>query len=545
MGVSLAVTLALAQHRGENSGLPTSSIQSNEQACAKCHKSIYNSYRQTPMARSSGLAMENFIPADFTHPSSGVHYRIYADSGRAWLSFDREGTNPLHGKRELLYYIGSGRRGLTYLFSDEGYVFESPINWYGVKRIWDMTPAYQNANEMPLNLPAHTRCLHCHVSGMRPPINGSENHYEMPLLTQSGVSCKRCHGASDAHIRGGPIINPAKLSAERRDAICMQCHMEGRVLVERARKHIYEFRPGDLLSDYVRYYVLGDSALSLGAVTQVEALAQSMCKKKTGDSMSCTSCHDPHYSPPADERAAYFRGKCLACHGTEFGAKHHPENRACTTCHMPAAASTNIAHTEVTDHRIPRLVDSMSREHEDAPVAQKQRLVPFPDSPQAENDLRDLALAWESMADTGAQDAKPQARELLRRSASMNPNDAPTLAALAYEEQTHGDIQTARLSYRRALALDPNLIDAATNFGVMEAQAGDLPAAVDLLRGALDRAPGNSAAGMNLARVLCLAGKVDDARTITSRVLEFNPDMNTAKRFLRNLQGPSPNCNAN
>jgi hypothetical protein len=474
-----------------------------------------------------------------------VHYRIYTDSGRLWLSFDREGDNPLHGKRELLYYIGSGKRGLTYLFADDGFVFESPINWYGDRRIWDMTPAYQNDTEAPLNLLVHTSCLHCHISDMRPPLDGTENHYQMPLLSHSGVSCDRCHGDGTAHIKGGVIVNPAKLSPERRDAICMQCHMEGRVSVERPGKHVYEFRPGDSLSDYIRYYVLSDSSSRLGAVSQVEALAQSMCKKKSGDSMSCTSCHDPHYSPPAQERVAYFRGKCLACHGAEFGPKHHPEQKDCTACHMPASASTNVAHTQVTDHRIPRLASMWHIPQNTESSDEKVQLVPFPDSREAEDDVRDLALAWESLANTGVENARPKAEELLQRSIAMYANDAPTVAALAFEKQTHGELRAAQDFYRRALALDTNLIDAATNLGVIEAQSGNFPGAIDLLRGAFDRAPGRSAVGMDLARAFCLAGRLDEARASTQRVLEFNPDMSVARHLLKNLDTPHPDCNEN
>lgn len=547
--VSTLLVMAVGQDRREPSksaASPTQESSSADAACSKCHASIYNSYKQTPMAHSSGLAKDNLIPADFTHARSGVHYRIYTDSDRAWLSFDRDGENPLHGKRELLYYIGSGRRGLTYLFGDDGFFFESPINWYGDRHLWDMTPAYQNDAEAPLNLPVHTSCLHCHVSGMRPPLDGTENRYAMPLLTDAGVSCERCHGDGAAHIKGGPIVNPAKLSPERRDAICMQCHMEGRVSVERANKHVYEFRPGDSLSDYIRYYVLNDASSRLGAVSQVEALAQSMCKRKSGDAMSCTSCHDPHYSPPVQERVAYFRGKCLACHSAEFGLNHHPEQKDCTVCHMPASASTNVAHTEVTDHRIPRLANAFlqTRERtraEGTPID----LVPFPDSRQAEDDLRDFALAWESLANTGVDAARPRATELLRRSAAANPKDAATLAALGFEEQTHGNVVAAQGLYRHALALDPNLIDAATNLGVIEAQSGNLSEAIDALQPAFQHSPGRSAIGINLARVYCLAGKLDDARASIQRVLEFSPDMTVAKRLSAALKSPKPNCNSN
>ncbi len=487
--------------------------------------------------------MENLIPTDFWHRESGVHYRVYADDGRAWLSFDRKSEPSLQGKHELLYYIGSGRRGLTYLFAVDGFVFESPINWYGDKHTWDMAPAYQTAREIPMNLPAHTSCLHCHVSGMRPPLKGTENRYQMPLFPHSGVSCERCHGPVAAHLKGGEIVNPAKLSPERRDAICMQCHMEGRVNVERPGRHIYEFLPGDSLTDYIRYYVLPESSsAALGAVSQVEALAQSTCKKKSGDSMSCTSCHDPHFSPSREERVSYYRGKCLACHSAEFGDKHHPKERDCTACHMPASLSTDVAHTEVTDHRILRRPLG-SPQQVPATNANNLRLVPFPDSPEAEGDVRDLALAWESLADRGMEEARPQAENMLRRAATRFPDDAAILSALGYAEQKHGATSAAQDLYRRALAQEPDLTDAATNLGVIEAQSGNLSDAIKLWQGAFELAPGRSNIGMNLARAFCLAGKFDESRTTIVRVLKFNPDLGAAKKSLQDLNRSAPRCN--
>ena len=66
-----------------------------------------------------------------------------------------------------------------------------------------------------------------------------------------------------------------------------------------------------------------------------EQFSNSTCKRMSGDKMSCTSCHDPHFTPSAEQRTAFYRGKCLACHSQpEFATAHHPENRDCTSCHM-------------------------------------------------------------------------------------------------------------------------------------------------------------------------------------------------------------------
>jgi hypothetical protein len=503
------------------------------------------------MARASGPAIENLLLADFFHPSSSVHYRIYSEAGHVWLSFERPGDPAVRGKRELLYYIGSGRRGLSYLFAQEGFLFESPVNWYSQEKRWDMAPAYQNAHEIPLNLPVYTSCLRCHVSGMRAPLQGTDDLYPKPAFLDAGVSCERCHGPGAAHITGaemteaaGTIVNPSRLSPERRDAVCMQCHLEGKVAIERRGRHTYEFQPGDDLSDYTRYYVMpGSRGGRLGGVSQVEALTLSLCKKKSGDAMSCTSCHDPHYKPPAEERVTYYREKCLACHGTHFASKHHVDQPDCTLCHMPAAASTDVAHTQVTDHRIPRRHAEQSRlPDEISPSPTVPRLLPFPDSLRAEQDTRDLALAWQSLANDGIEGAESHAESLLRAAVAAFPDDPDLLSALAYVEQKHGLTAQASEVYRRALAANPDLIDAAANLGVIDAETGHLREAVELWRGAFQRAPGRSSLGMNLVAAFCEARQFDEARDATLRVLEFNPDMAAAKKALQNLNRTPPDC---
>jgi hypothetical protein len=132
------------------------------EVCAKCHSAIYATYMTKPMARGSGPATEDFLPGEFRDPGSGVLYRVYLENGDAWLSFNRDGTVPLHGKRKLEYFIGSGHRRKTFVFSDDGFSFESPINFYSRPGdasvgVWDMAPKHQGSTEMPLSSPAGRR----------------------------------------------------------------------------------------------------------------------------------------------------------------------------------------------------------------------------------------------------------------------------------------------------------------------------------------------------------------------------------------------------
>lgn len=523
-----------------------------DQACARCHSAIYDSYQSTSMAHASGPVIDALTPAEFTHKESGVHYRIYSEDGRAWLSFERTSSekarstrkedSQLTGKRELLYYIGSGRRGRSYLFQTDGFLFESPVNWYANRHTWDMAPAYQSAREIPLNLPAYAGCLHCHVSGIQPPLAGTENQYPQPPFTHGGVSCERCHGDGAAHLTGGTIVNPAKLAPARRDEICMQCHLEGKVAIERPGRHVYEFRPGDSLADYIRYFVLvGTTGDGLGAVSQVEALAQSQCKKKSGDAMSCLSCHDPHRSVSPEERVSFYRAKCLTCHGTAFAAKHHADHPDCTACHMPASLSTDIAHTEVTDHRIlthPQISANLLEDADDHPSP--PRLVPFPSSQIV--DARDLALGWQSLVESGMTWAEPQASDALSAAIKQSPRDPALLSAIAYSEQKRKATVDARELYEKALKIDPTSIDAAVNLGVIEAEQDHLAAALRLWQEAFRRAPYRSSIGMNIARADCATDNFAEAKASVSQVLEFNPDFGPAREMLRYLEMSPAKC---
>jgi len=505
-----------------------STTQPGSEACASCHAEIYNTYSNTVMARASGPAADGLEIGDFTHKPSGVHYRVFTQDGSVWMSYERSSEKDFHGQRQLLYFIGSGVKGRTYLFSVDGFLFEAPINWYSQEARWNMTPAFTQATAMPMNLPAYASCLNCHTSGMRSPIAGTDNKFAGPPFAHGGITCERCHGSSEGHLHGkGAIINPAKLSAERRDAICMECHFEGTTAVEQPGKHLYDFRPGERLSDFVHYFLRSSSEVQTPqALSQFEALSLSECKRKSGDRMWCGSCHNPHAEPAASEKAAYYRGKCLACHGEAFAAKHHPDKADCTSCHMPALPSKDVAHTQGTDHRILRYPTAQvlpQLQVRGAPLAS------FPKSDENLATTRDFALAWETLAERGVDDAARNSSEYLRKALSEQPDDPALLSAAGFVEQLRKNDKEAQELYERALKVDPLDNEAAANLGMIEARSGNLRRAVELWQGAFARVPYRSAIGMNLAIAFCTAGQKDVARRFIERVLEFNPDYSKAK----------------
>lgn len=509
------------------------------EACAGCHAEIYKSYQRTIMANASGPASDGLITGEFDHRKSGVRYRVYQQDGRAWISYERSGEPGFQGRRELLYYIGSGLKGRTFLYSVNGFLFEAPINWYTAEHSWNMTPAYTEAKESPLNLPAYLDCLNCHASSLQPPAPGTDALYSGKPFLHGGITCERCHGAGQDHAANhGPIVNPAKLSAERRDGICMECHFEGTTSVDQPGKSLYQFQPGESLSSYTHYFLLNGNSENAKAISQFQALSLSQCKLKSGDKLWCGSCHDPHRDPAPAEKAAFYRGKCLNCHGEAFGARHHADKQDCAQCHMPRLPSKDVAHTQSADHRILRYAEGNPGLAKPA----GPRLVSFPASNAPLITTRDFALAWTELAHRGVEGAAAEAEQYLRQAIKTMPDDPAILSALGLVEQKHGHEQEARALYEHALQVDPLNNTVATNLGTLEAKAGHLRRAVELWRGAFERAPQRSAIGINLAIVFCSAGRPEDARRYATRVLDYNPDSTTGKRLLQHLTADPPQC---
>lgn len=526
----------------EAPSVPAADVVPGNEACSSCHAEIYNSYGKTVMAGASGAAHDGVITGEFRHKPSGVMYRVYQKDGRTWMSYEREKENGFRGQRELIYFIGSGVKGRAYLFSVQGFLFETPINWYSQEHRWNMTPAYTEAREIPMNLPSYVDCLNCHVSGMQLPVAGTDSKFSGKPFLHSGITCQRCHGPGDGHGDGkGPIVNPAKLAPDRRDAICMECHFEGTVAIEQPGKHLYQFRPGDGLADYAHYFLLSGSPQpeTVEALSQVEALSLSVCKRKSGDKMWCVSCHDPHREPSAAEKVGYYRSKCLNCHGEPFGEKHHPDKPDCTSCHMPGLPNQAVAHTQSTDHRIMKRPNGVQLT---STTLAGPRLASFPASDAALATTRDFALAWEALAQRKIEGASAEAEKYLRKAVKEQPDDVRVLSALGFVEQEHGREKEARELYERALKIDPLANDAAANLGTLEARAGHLRRAVELWQGAFDRAPNRSATGMDLAMAFCAAGQKEEARRFVERVLVFNPDFANAKRLQERLNGDPVKC---
>jgi len=510
--------------------------------CAPCHQRIFDSWKRTPMAHASGPAVEGFIPADFTHAASGVHYRIVLDQGQVWLSYQRPNAPPgreLNGRQLLLFYLGSGRRGRTWLYQREGYWYEIPINWYAKKHIWDMTPNFLNTREMPFTLPVDPGCLHCHASNVAKSLPDARNHFAGPPFPRGGITCQSCHGDPAQHLAHNgraPILNPANLDPVRRESVCLECHLEGEVAVVKLGRNMGAFRPGDNLFDDAVFFEDGRRAGPGGrATSQWESLLESACKRASGDRLTCTTCHDPHASLAAQDRIAAYRSRCLACH-TTLATHHHEENPDCTSCHMPREETEDIAHEQVTDHRIQIVSKPFTSPRTD------QELVPIGG---VHPDARDEGIAWAQLALRGDRAAGERAMQLLLKAEASDPaqaSDTELHTQLGFLEQESSNRERAKSEYRAALQANPLNGTASGDLAVLDAQAGDFAAALPLWQTAFDHDPGASAAGIDLAVAQCRLGQTAAAAQTLMRVLLFSPDNDAARRFSLALNAGTQQC---
>jgi len=528
----LAVTLiapAAAHHlAGFAQPPPASDTRSDfvgNDACRPCHSAIVTSYERTAMAQTSGPARGHVVAGTFTHPSSGIRYTISEDQDGAALTYQSVHDKDGSGRVALDYYVGSNTRGRTYLFAIDGFLFQSPVNYYALRSTWDMSPGYERVTTLPLNHPVDATCLFCHASAVQPVSAGTANRFVGAPFLQSGVGCERCHGAGGSHIRDPrpeTIINPARLSPEARDSVCMQCHLEGLSRIARSGHRVDDFRPGQRLGDILTVFISATrDKQTPGAVSHVESLAASRCKQASGDRMTCSTCHDPHRTPAAAERAEYYRQRCLSCHAP-LANDHHPAERRCTVCHMPRLESPDVSHTAVTDHRILR----KPRVDHDAPAPAEIRLAPFG---PAQADPRDLGLAYAEIAPRGGAYGQARAMELLQRSAESSPADSEVLTRLGFLRHQRGEVNEAEDLYRRALNTGASQPVAAANLAVIRAGQGALGEALSLWQASFDVQPYVEEIGLNLALAQCLAGQEAKAAVTVDRLLRFHPDSSAAR----------------
>ncbi len=562
------------------------------EACRSCHAAIYADYRQTGKGQAFGRPVRGEGPEEVGGPRSVVFDRASQRYYRAewrgpdlyiaeWQLGGASGRDTTHYRAEKAdYVIGSGNQTRSYVLARNGYHYEAPITWYSAKRIWDLSPGYEDGHNSGFSRPTGQQCLNCHNS-QNVFVPNSVNRF---TSLGNGMSCESCHGPGEKHVvrwsllvdgkttpapnhqqrttnnepratKDPTIVNPRHLPVSAQLDVCRQCHLEG-VTVEKEGRKLVDFRPGQRLADYADVFIpaqAGDASAQFGFASHAERLQQSACFIQSANRLTCTTCHDPH-KPLGPQPMMVYNAQCQNCHREQTAQACDASanvrasvNDDCVRCHMARAGTTDIPHVSSRDHLIrKRLTESAAPKS--APL--KSQLVvlrSFTASADAAPDDRARVLA--AMLYFEQTEANPAYLTAVRQQAAalaldarakyaylaQNPEAAALPASLMpaqvanpytafYVSQLRlHQGQPAAPWLERAVALAPANADFRYALATNLADQHQPAAAETAYRALLQLQPWHQRALVNLGYLRLLAGDFAEALTLTRRARQLDP----------------------
>ena len=375
-----------------------------------------------------------------------------------------------------------------------------------------MSPGYEAA-DIGFSRPIPAACLDCH-SGRSNPSPEVDGRYKNKVFSEMSIGCENCHGPGGAHIdavtigatgkgKGGSfaIVNPARLSPELANNICMKCHEIGDERILKPGKEYKDIRPGEPLDNTLSIFITPPSREAPPDNDHLQhyyAITLSKCYRASGGRLSCTTCHDPHREPAKEAAPVLFNQKCEGCHRDKrcrlpLKAREQsspPDN--CVGCHMPKRGIGFIAHSSLTNHRI---------------VAQADE--PFPDSAFSQTTAALPDLVHLNPA-PGEQDVAPPLLTLLQ----------------VYGELAAQKPEYARSYYKtldRLQETDPNHALTQAALGRRCLQSGKLQEAVEHLKQSLANGKPQSAVYSDLSEALDKLGQRGQGLAILQKAIQEDP----------------------
>lgn len=524
-------------------------------ACRDCHPEIWEKYQAHPMAHSfakvtAATPIEDYAKQTEFAPPGNRRYRVErtAEGVRHHeVMVDRLGEVIYDQSVHVDYALGSGKRGRGYVIDRDGLMFKSSISWHSEEREWTLSPDYQPDYHKRFERRVTGGCLACHA-GLPNIVHGEPDRFGQPPFLEDSIGCERCHGPGRKHvaaresgdIANDPIVNPAHLEVDRREAVCAQCHLHGESRVLRTGRTAHDFRPGERLEDNWLVFVKSHGAgvtRSGRAASQVEHMASSVCFERSAGRMGCISCHDPHSIPAESDKSEFFRQRCLKCHA-DHGCSLPPSEREaaphfdnCTKCHMPSVPSTNVLHRSIADHRILR---RPSNDEEDQSGGES-RVFQFVERSIPESEL-DRARAFQLISDALGPPVRPElvreANRLLMPLIVASPDDPELFVALGNGCQIQNQPKEAERWWLQALQLNPRHESTLQNLATMYHDQFQLVPAERYLKRFMDLNPWHGSYHGRLAGTLMYRGDKAGAIASAERALELNPTLRDLHDFL-------------
>ena len=323
------------------------------QACQKCHSSIYERWKKTPMA--------NVVRDPRDHPEV-----ITPDLGTNRVAkFTRD---------QVAFVYGSLWKQRYFTKVGENY-FPLPVQWDIATRQWlpykipatgaDWWTAYYPNDNM--QRPTGPTCDGCHSVGY---------DIHTKRVAEWNVGCERCHGPGSEHVGHATrdnILNPAQMDSVADTDTCIQCHSQGRPLTSPIEGKYYDwpvgYSVGSQLADYwklenctlgqTNFLYFPDCTAHKNRM-QGNDFVQSVMYRR---GITCSSCHDVHGTSNYAQLRKPPAQICLDCHGptspngprtsTIEEHTHHKAGSAgseCVACHMPKIETEGVPGAMVHAH---------------------------------------------------------------------------------------------------------------------------------------------------------------------------------------------------
>jgi predicted CXXCH cytochrome family protein len=331
------------------------------QACEKCHEQVYEHWKKTPMA--------NVVRDPHQHPDA-----IIPDLSK----------NPLakFTKEQVAFVYGSlwKQRYFTKIGDD---YFPEPAQWDVANKVWrpyfvangsDWWAALYPPDNM--QRPTGPTCDGCH---------SVDYDIHTKKVAEWNVGCERCHGPGSEHVAHptrGNVLNPARMDYVQANDTCIQCHAQGRPLVDPIEGKHYDWPVGyNVGLNLQDFWQLEDHPLGAATFThfadgtahknrmQGNDFVQSLMYRR---GVTCFSCHDVHGTDNYAQLRKPADKLCLDCHGpmslngprtaTLEEHTHHKDGTPgsqCVACHMPKIETT-IADVKVRAHTFAFITPAMT-----------------------------------------------------------------------------------------------------------------------------------------------------------------------------------------
>jgi tetratricopeptide (TPR) repeat protein len=444
--------------------------------CANCHREIAENYARTGMGRAFFKPVPSNVLEDYTKPTyyhalSNSYYSMVTRNGQYFQRrWQLDSANKEINVEELKidYVMGSGNHARSYLHRTErGMLIELPLGWYPDGG-WGMVPGSGTEHPQTRRFVSY-KCMFCHNAYPAIPA-GNDAPGSDPVFAgdlPEGIDCQRCHGPGAEHVRTAgraAIVNPAKLSPERRMEVCMQCHLEttsGRLpaVLQNFDRGAFTYIPGQPLE---RFSISFDHAPNTGhdakfeAVSSVYRLRQSRCFLESAGKLECATCHDPHKIPRGQEARRHYSSVCQTCHDSSKHPNQLAANSDCVVCHMPKRRVDDAPRVIMTDHLIQRRAPANALvEFAERPAEEYHGdVVPYYPSPLPETPLNAL---YRAVAQVGlGNNVANGVPDLARLIDQIKPNNPEFYMILGDGWNFLGNQANAAATYERALALKPD-----------------------------------------------------------------------------------------